>query len=372
MSPTTHPSPGIRRTRTGWQVYVQVGGRFISERHPKTATLGALKARRDELRVEARQRHVARQARPQAHRGTLGADVRAYLAQVAAMPTVKCRARDLDAWLERFGDRPRASITAAEVREQLQIWRTVGPTMRYRRTKAGGQWVELKRGLSASACNHRRTALLHLFTILDGKGAPNPVRAVEAFVEPAPEPRGRPIELIGRVVARVTNPKHRARLQVLMWTGMRGNSELGKIEPHHVDLAQQICYVPTAKGGRQFRIIPLNQAGVDAWQEFIDADAWGPYDKEGLRAALRRAARAEMQAAALERRDLPRLDRIRVYDLRHSVATELLKNGADLADVQEFLGHTTPRMTRRYAPFQRAKLAAAVTRLGQQGSVRFA
>jgi site-specific recombinase XerD len=235
--------------------------------------------------------------------------------------------------------------------------------MRYRRTKGGGKWVELKRGLSASACNHRRTALLHLFTILDGKSATNPVRAVEAFVEPPPEPRGRPIELISRIVARVPSPKSQARLKVLMWTGMRGNCELGKMTPDLVDLSQKICYVPTAKGGRQFRIIPLNDDGVAAWREFIAAKAWGEYDKEGLRSALTRAAKKEMKAAALEKREIPNVTKLRVYDLRHSVATELLKNGADLADVQEFLGHTTPRMTRRYAPFQRAKLAAAVERL---------
>lgn len=365
---STHPEPGIRRTKTGWQVYVQVGGRFHSERHPKHATLAELKARRDELIVAARQRKKAERARLDAHRGTLAADVTTYLRAVAAMPTLDYRRRDLEAWLERFGDRPRASLTAGEIREQLQAWRSEGPTLRYKRTRDGGEWVRLKRGLSASACNHRRTALLHLYTTLDGKAAPNPVRDVPAFVEPPPAPRGRPIALLERVVARVKSDAHRARLEVLMWTGMRGNSELGRMTPELVNLEDRICYVPTAKGGQRFRLVPLNDAGVAAWKRFAKAKAWGEYDKDGLRSALTRAVRAEIAALEAEGQPVPAgLERLRVYDLRHSVATELLKQGADLADVQDFLGHTTPRMTRRYAPLQRAKLQAAVERLKASG-----
>lgn len=363
MTAAKYPARGIRRTKTGWQVYVQVGGRFMSERHPKTATLAALKARRDEMTVEARRHRKAERANVTAHRGTLAADVAVYLRQVAAMPSIDFRRRDLEAWLQRFGDRPRASITAAEIREQLQEWRVHGPLLRYRRTKDGGEWVRLSRGLSASACNHRRTALLHLYRILDGKAAPNPVRDVPAFTEPPAAPRGRPIALLDAIIDRVTNPAHRARLRVLLWTGMRGNSELGRMSPQHVNLEDRVCYVPTSKGAQRFRLVPLNDAGVSAWQEFIGLNAWGEYDRTVLRSAFTRAARAEMAAQADRGTPAPGLDRIRVYDLRHSVATELLKGGADLADVQDFLGHTTPRMTRRYAPFQRAKLQAAVERL---------
>src|SRR6185295_12121548 len=44
--------------------------------------------------------------------------------------------------------------------------------------------------LSPSAVNKRRTALQHLFTVLDGKSAPNPVKNVPKFREP--DPRTRP------------------------------------------------------------------------------------------------------------------------------------------------------------------------------------
>lgn len=135
--------------------------------------------------------------------------------------------------------------------------------------------------------------------------------------------------------------------------------ELAKMKPEHVKLQADAgeCHVPTGKGGKRYRFVPLNAKGVAAWQAFAAAKAWGPYDKNLLRRSFQRACRAEAKT-----RQLP-LERVRVYDLRHSVATAYLKAGADLADVQDLLGHTTTRMTRRYAPQQRQKLVAAAKSL---------
>ncbi len=47
--------------------------------------------------------------------------------------------------------------------------------------------------------------------------------------------------------------------------------------------------------------------------------------------------------------------RATVHSLRHTYASWLLANGADLSDVQDALGHTTLQMTRRYAHLSRAQ-----------------
>jgi integrase len=353
---------GIYRTATGYRVFVRVhagAGGLKTRRYDAAVKLAVMKAWQEDQRVDAR-----RDVGPKPTAGTFAEDITRYLTLVAAMPTYAWRKRDLHVWREVFGDLPRSEITSAMVRAQLQQWRKEGPQRQYiPASKASGrqpEWRDVKKPLSASACNHRRTALLHFFTTLDGKDAKNPVRAVPEFKEPAPEPRARDLEFLDAAARRMQNLQDQARARVLLWTGARGNCELGAMKPQHVDLRGRICRVPTGKGGHRFRIVPLNDRGVEAWEFFFKVKAWGPFNKNYLRRSFQRGCRSEAIA-----RNLPALP-VRVYDLRHSIATELLKAGADLSDVQDMLGHTTSRMTRRYAPFQQQKLAAAAKLLDAQ------
>lgn len=353
----TKLAPGIYRERVGCRAFVRVPigpgkSKLVSKRFPKNAMLTTMKQWREAQRVSARA-----QPPPRPDHGTLAADILRYLKQVAAMPTLSWRERDLNTWREIFGDIPRSQITSEMIRGQLQLWRSRGPVIRFNPRKKS--YTRVAKPLSASACNHRRTALLHLWSVLDGRGAPNPVREVPPFDEPPPEPRAKDLAFLEAAIARMKNTKNRARAGVLLWTGIRGNSELGKMKHEHVKLEATAgeCHVPTGKGGKRYRFVPLNTKGVAAWKAFAAAKAWGPYDRNLLRRAFQRACQAEAKA-----RELP-LERVRVYDLRHSVATAYLKAGADLADVQDLLGHTTSRMTRRYAPQQRQKLLAAARAL---------
>lgn len=353
----TKLAPGIYRERTGCRAFVRVPigqgkSKLVSKRFPKNAMLTTMKQWREDQRVGAR-----KQPPPKADRGTLAADIVRYLKQVAAMPTLSWRERDLNTWREIFGDIPRSQITTEMIRGQLQAWRRYGPVLRFNpRTKA---YKRVAQPLSASACNHRRTALLHLWSVLDGRGATNPVRAVPPFDEPPPAPRAQDMDFLEAAIARMKDERDRARAGVLLWTAVRGNSELGKMKPEHVKLADTAgeCHVPTGKGGRRYRFVPLNAKGVAAWKAFANAKAWGPYDRHKLRKRFQSACRKEALA-----RGLP-LERVRPYDLRHSLATAYIKAGADLADVQELLGHTSSRMTRRYAPLQRQKLLTAAKAL---------
>lgn len=345
--------PGIFARKTGYRVFVKVRtGRGQSSLKTKTfppdTPLAEMKGWREFQRVQAR---LITGPIPQS--GTLAADIERYLTQVAAMPTIKWRTRDLYAWRLVFGNMRRSQITAGMIRAQLHAWRTIGPVLRYNPKQK--TYKRLDKALSASACNHRRTALLHLWTTLDGKAAPNPVRDVEPFDEPPPAPRARDIATLASALATLRNPKQRARALVLLWTGIRGNSELAKMTAQHVDLEHAVCHVPTGKGGRTVRPVPLTVEGIAAWQAFMEADAWGKYNKDALRKSVR---------LACQKAGLPN---VRTYDLRHSISTGYLRAGADLADVQALLGHTTARMTRRYAPFHAPKLIAAGERLGKKG-----
>jgi len=77
----------------------------------------------------------------------------------------------------------------------------------------------------------------------------------------------------------------------------------------------------------------------------------GPLSPQGVAAVLQGLSRS----AGIERHVTPHM-------LRHTAATFLLHNGADLRIVQEFLGHASITTTQRYTHVSRSHLQAALRR----------
>jgi len=123
-------------------------------------------------------------------------------------------------------------------------------------------------------------------------------------------------------------------------------SELMRVLRAHTDLEAGVCEVFTVKGG-QPRLVHLNRSAVKALRRFFREGMEGAFSVASMRKCLVRACKAK-----------PPLPLMRVYDLRHSHATAMRKAGADLADVGHQLGHSSPRLTRRYAPVVLEKLKA--------------
>src|SRR4029077_10760026 len=140
-----------------------------------------------------------------------------------AMPSYKDRKRDIELWVAAFRARRRTSITTREIDEQLQQW--------------------MDEGYAASTVNNRRTALMAMWTALDGRGAANPVRESQIFEEPELEARGIPFHLVTFILdalpavrshshLRPTKLKHlktKPRIVLEALTGMRP-SQVGRLE----------------------------------------------------------------------------------------------------------------------------------------------
>lgn len=306
----------IWQTPYGYRIVMRINGVLHRVRFPPTYTLKKLQEWRDDhLRLHKKTKT----------RGTFSADMVDYLNAVKAMPSIEDRTREIGAWEPAFGKLPRWKITPALIRTQLHAWKDAGA--------------------AASTCNHRRTALGHLFSVLDGKAQYNPVREVPPFKEPPATRRGVELHVALSAIRRVRGVT-RTRLLILLWTGMRP-SELMRVTAEQVDLELKMCEVHASKGGNS-RLIPLNKSAVKAFKRLVRLDAFGPFSTASIRKSLVRACKKT-----------PKLPMLRVYDLRHTYASLLRKAGADLSDVGEQLGHRSLRMTKRYAPVVLEKLRVA-------------
>ncbi len=153
--------------------------------------------------------------------------------------------------------------------------------------------------------------------------------------------------------------RDRALLEVLYATGARA-SEVSGLKTTDVDLSIA-CARCFGKGAKE-RIVPLGSKAVlalNAW--LLSRQAFAPGKALADRVFVSR------RGTPLARRDIWSRVRYharragvagRVYPhiLRHSFATHLLANGADLRYVQEFLGHASISTTQVYTHVDRSRL----------------
>lgn len=248
------------------------------------------------------------------------ADARRYLSLVQAMPSYTDRERDIETWIGVFGERPRADITPADIRAALTRWQ--------------------QDGKAASTLNHRRTALMHLWRLLDGSSAANPVKEVPKLREPAPEPRGVDYATIQRILDAMPESKSKARLAVIAHTGLP-HASLARLKPEHLDLERRIVFMPARQKGHgaHGRTLPLTEAAVTAFRAFMRWECFGPFSRSTLHRGFRKAVKKA--APELARR-------LRPYDLRHSYGTAVFAATGDIRSTQVLLGHSKAEMTHRY------------------------
>lgn len=318
---------------------------------PGTWTLPDLQMERNRLQLE-----LAGRIAPEDDRGgpTLAQDVEKYLKARAAMPSIDTVRGHLERLVARFPHRTRASLQPFEFQTLLQELR--------------------KSGLSPSTCDKHRASWMAMYSTLDGRSARNPLRDVPRFNEEDTEPHAHPLGTIYRLLALMPPSQTRARLRVMMWTGLP-QRQVAKLRPEHVDLKKMAIHVtPRRKGkGAKSRTLPLLPGAHAAFAEFAAWDCWyqppepgkrwRPFSTSAMHSALKRAeARLNAHRATLT---LPPVT-VRPYDLRHSILTWLADGRiTDERVLQEFALHSNAAQTRRYT--ERAttgRMKAAFAALG--------
>lgn len=295
---------GVRRTKSGWQVYARVHGRFYSRHLPPQTSQRRLESEREHLKA------VARFGVPApADARTFRDDARDYLELVQHMPSFKDRAYHIAQWVDVFGPRLRSSITAKDIRAVLETWRTTGRV-------DGGP-------LSVASLNRRRTALMHLYTTLDGKAVPNIVKDVPAYSEHySQRARAESMVTCARLIKRLRpGGRMRAFLHALLWTGWPPKL-LSQLRPEHIDYAGGRVLVPTREKGRGMAggWVPVVPRALLALRQMGRVNAWGGCSTSSMHTALARAVQRE-NAWRLPRGLPPVASPFGPYVLRHSFAT---------------------------------------------------
>ncbi len=284
--------------------------------------------------------------------GTISADVAAYVRRLdvergLSPHTVAAYRRDLRqfaVFCDRLGLEKVAQVDRRVIRRFLAQLSTRGlaPRSSARKLSAVRSFLEdtVRRGLLEA----------------------NPASDVRAPKRPRTLPRALPASALASVLDSIDDDtplglRDRALVEVLYATGLRV-SELAGLDLG--DVGDGDFIVVTGKGSRD-RAVPLGRIARTALDRYLAAGR-PALAAESAGGALWVGARGGPLDARGIRRVVRRLLGTYPHALRHSFATHMIENGADLRTVQELLGHTELGTTQIYTSVSRRHLRTTYDR----------
>jgi len=155
------------------------------------------------------------------------------------------------------------------------------------------------------------------------------------------------------------NPHLQYIIPFLILTGARKNECL-KAKWKEFDRINKLWIIPTHHSKtKKKRHIPLSKE-LEALLDTISKTS--PYL---FPSPLTKKPYANIYHAWFYARAKAGLSDVRLHDLRHTFASTLINNGRSLYEVQQLLGHSTPRMTQRYAHLSNESLMKAISCAGK-------
>jgi len=204
----------------------------------------------------------------------------------------------------------------------------------------------------------------HKFLMIENYCAENPSAIIEAPRTLQKLPEFLDTHEVGRLLAACAgssgeNVRDRAMLELLYATGLRV-SELVNLKLREVNL--DVGYLMTVGKGDKERLVPIGESARECVKNYLEGVRY-KLDPQGrnvflflsrLGDAMTRQAfwnliKKRTHIAGIRKNISP-------HTLRHSFATHLLENGADLRSVQIMLGHADLSTTQIYTHVTRERL----------------
>jgi integrase len=319
---------------------VKVAGRQRERRFVEGTPKRVIASWKERTEAALKKRYPAQTFR-RTQAGTVAADIERTLPLRKGMTSWTDYCALLRSWGACIGTKNRAAIEKADV------------------LLARAGWIEA--GQAARTINNRVSALRTMYKLLDGDDAPTPCDGIKPLKLPPAAKQLVPLHIVNRVCAKLLERheqyqgartrrgrpggqhalKDRARLMVMSACGKRP-AEVGRAEPDDFDWDRRVWYDRAAKAGESPGVY-LNDEMLLAWQEFIEADAWGDFEQDGH--------------FARRLRDAGWPKGLKPYNVRHSAWTDASERGADLADIQVGAGHRRIETTRKhYVPVLNSRM----------------
>jgi site-specific recombinase XerD len=205
---------------------------------------------------------------------------------------------------------------------------------------------------AVTTINRRLNALQHFFDYLATERQTlgiNPVKPSHFLQRGHPLPKTLSQDQVRRLFAQITNPLDHALCLLMLRCGLRV-SEVARLKRADLDWEQQALRVNQGKG-RKDRVVYVAADALAALRTCLalhptvvpdDLLFWNqkrpqrPLSSKGIQKKLERYAKAADIKASC-------------HSLRHTFASNLLEEGAEVISIKELLGHASIKSSERYA-----------------------
>jgi site-specific recombinase XerD len=223
-------------------------------------------------------------------------------------------------------------------------------------------------GRSWATINRRLNALKHFFDYcLDQQlVGGNPVKPSHFVRRGRPLPKALAREQVQRLFAQIDHPMDRALFLVMLRCGLRV-SEAAQLKLEQIDWEQQALHIVQGTG-RKDRRVYMSPDAVASVQQCLE-------QHPGVRAQgyvfwNRKRAQQPLSVKAIQKK-MERYAKAAgitasCHSLRHTFASNLLEQGAEVVTIRDFLGHSQIASSERYAKVSSQKIKQEYMRTMQK------
>jgi site-specific recombinase XerD len=206
-------------------------------------------------------------------------------------------------------------------------------------------------GLAPTTVNRRLYALRHFFDFLIEQQVvdTNPIKPSHVLKRARTLPRALAKEQLEQLFAQIHHPMDRALFLLMLRSGLRV-SEVAQLKVRDLDWSQQALLIEQGKGRKDRRVylsadavaslhVCLQQRPSDVPGDLVFWNQKRPSRPLSVKAIQKKIQRYATAAGITAS----------CHSLRHTFASNLLEQGAEIVSIRELLGHASISSSERYA-----------------------